>query len=584
MTRSRPGFWAGLLLPVSCVGLALLCAVTVRSKPAQPAPTPPKEERPRLAVFVVFDQLRGDYLQRWQKLFGQGGFRRLQQEGAWFRNCHYPYASTLTGPGHASLLTGAPPADHGIIANDWYDRATGDMINAVRTKRYRPIPEPVGKKADAILGSAPVLRRLPAVGDALHKASKGKARLVSLSIKDRAAILLAALLRAQICYWFSTHTGTFVTSSYYADRLHPWVAEFNKGRPADRWFGKEWTKLRTDLDYQAHSGPDDVAAEGVGFAQGRAFPHPLTGGKDRIARAYYEAFTTSPYASELLLDLAKRAVEAEKLGRGETTDLLTLSFSSNDLIGHCWGPDSQEVLDVTLRSDRILKDLLDFLDARVGRGRYLLVLSADHGICPIPEVARARGKDAGRVPRELTGEKANAFLNETFAKKGERLAWVEKADWNRVYLNRGVLRESGLEPAKVEEALAGWLAKQPGVQAAYTRTQLMKKGPLKGDRVAEMVRLSFDPEASGDVTVVLRPYYLLGPALTPKKDDNYRTTHGSPHPYDTHVPLLVYGPGVRPGVRDERVTPLAAAAILSRGLGIDPPAGARAPVPKGLFR
>jgi hypothetical protein len=578
MPRRRPGFWAGLLLPVASLGLALLAALTLQAKPPQPRP-----ERPRLVVLVVFDQLRGDYLARWQKLYGEGGFRRLQQEGAWFRNCHYPYADTLTGPGHASLVTGCDPASHGIIANDWYARATGEEVNAVRSKRYRPIPEPVGAKADTIPGSGPGLRRQPAVGDALHKASKGKARLVSLSIKDRAAILLAALLRGQICYWFSTHTGTFVSSSYYTDRLHAWVADFNRGRPADRWFGKDWTKLRKDLDYAAHSGPDDVAVEGVGFAQGRTFPHPLTGGKAKIGRDYYNALTTTPHANELLLALAKRAIEAEKLGQGETTDLLTLSFSSNDLIGHCWGPDSQEVLDVTLRSDRIMKDLLDFLDARVGRGRYLVVVSADHGICPIPEVARAQGKDAGRVAKELLTEKAGAFLNQTFAKEGERLPWVEKRMGTWIYLNRGVLKERGLESGKVETALANWLAKQPGVQAAYTRTQLTK-GPLKGDRVGEMVRRSFDPERSGDVTVVLRPYHLLGPAFVPKKDDNYRTTHGSPHSYDTHVPLLVYGPGVRPGASDERVSPLAAAAILARGLGIEPPAGAQEPVPKGLFR
>jgi hypothetical protein len=573
--RHCRGFWYGLLLPALLPLLALLHIAAAERGPQ------PKEERPRLVVLVVFDQMRGDYLDRWEKLYGAGGFRRLQKEGAWYRNCHYPYAGTLTAPGHATLATGCPPCDHGIIANEWYDRKAAAAINAVRTERYRPVPEPPGAPKKDILGSAPVRRRRPAVGDALHKASKGKSKLVSLSIKDRSAILLAALLRGQICYWFSTGAGKFVTSTYYADSLAAWVERFNNARAADRWFGKDWTRLLPQADYASHSGTDDNEAEGVGIAQGRTFPHPTTGGKNKITKNYYEALTYTPYANELLLELAKEAIVAEKLGQHETPDLLTLSFSSNDLIGHCWGPDSQEVMDVTLRSDRIVKDLLDFLDARVGRGRYVLVLCADHGICPIPEVTRARGKDAGRVPKELLTTKANAFLNETFARGGEPLPWVEAASGHWVYLNRGVLKERGLESAKVEEALAGWLAKQDGVQAAYTRTQLLRGLP-KEDRIGEMVRLSFDPERCGDVEVVLRPYWELGGPIW-SKIDTYRTTHGSPHPYDTHVPLLVYGPGVRAGVRDERVSPLAVAAILSRALGIDPPEGAQR-VPEGLFR
>jgi hypothetical protein len=580
--RRRLGFWSGLLLPAApALLLALLCPVPLQSW-ADAQEGEEQEARPRLAVLVVFDQMRGDYLERWRKLYGKGGFRRLQEQGAWYRNCHYPYAETWTAAGHASLVTGCTPSEHGMIANDWYDRATGDSVSAVRSRKYRQIPQPPGAPADdPYPAAAPVLRRRTSVGDWLHKASKGKAKLVSLSIKDRSAILLAALLGGQIVYWFNVFSGDFITSSYYTDRVHPWVAEFNKGKMADHWFGKDWTRLRKDLDYAAHSGPDDVKAEGVGFEQGRTFPHPLTGGATKAGPAYYDALTASPQASELLLALAKRAIVAEKLGQGKTTDLLTLSFSSNDLIGHCWGPDSQEVLDTTLRSDVIVKDLLDFLDARVGRGRYVMVVSADHGVCPIPEVAKAQGKDAGRVSKALLTTKAAAFLDKTFGKPGEPQPWIESRTENLVYLNRGVLKELGLPSAKVEAALAGWMAKQPGVQAAYTRTQ-MTKGPIKDDRIGEMMRLSFDPQRSGDVAVVLKPYHLLGPPV-PFGDDTYRTTHGSPHPYDTHVPLLVYGPGVRPGVGDERVSPLAAAAILARALGVDPPAGVQ-PVPKGLFK
>ena len=205
-----------------------------------------------------------------------------------------------------------------------------------------------------------------------------------------------------------------------SDALHPWVNEFNKERWPDKYFGKDWTRLRPDLDYAKYSGPDDVVGEGTGHKQGRTFPHAMKGGQEKPGKAYYEAFTTSPYASEVLWELAKRAIDAEQLGQRDTCDLLSLSFSSNDLVGHAWGPDSQEVLDMTLRTDLLLKDLLNHLDAKVGRGKYVVVLSADHGVGPIPEVAKAAGKETGRVPPEVFKARAAEFLQETFA-KGQKM-------------------------------------------------------------------------------------------------------------------------------------------------------------------
>jgi hypothetical protein len=542
---------------------------------------PEKTGKPRLAVLVVFDQMRGDYLSRWEKLFGEGGFRRLQKDGAWFQNCHYPYAFTLTAPGHASLATGTSPYKHGIIANDWYDRATGDMTTSVQSDRYRPVPAPPPPFTNAkmIPGASPQRRRQPTLGDALLEATEGKAKVVSLSLKDRAAILLAAL-RA-LCLWFSTNAGTFVSSSYYGDTLPSWVTDFNRGRMADKWFGRDWNRLLPDLDYARYSGPDNVEAEGIGFAQGRTFPHPMTGGSSRIGRSYYQAMTTSPYGSELLLALAKKAIDAVELGQDDIPDLLCLSFSSTDLVGHCWGPDSQEVLDITLHSDRIMKELLDYLDAKVGKGRYVIGVTADHGVCPVPEVARRQGKNAGRVSPELFTTAATAFLHETFGKGGAKLPWIEAAASGNLYLNRAVLAEKGLKSAAVEKELAGWLGKQPGIQAAYTRTQLAA-GSIADDPIGESVRLSFHPECSGDVLFVVQRYHIVSGAVSSPRMASYRTTHGSPHPYDTHVPLLIYGPGVQPGVRTERVVPQTVTAILSRALGIRPPRGADGKIPAGL--
>lgn len=566
------------------VTLFLLLAALGCVTQAPPAPVSEASVPPRLAVLLVFDQFRGDYLMRWEKLFGEGGFRRLQKDGAWFTNCHYPYAYTLTAPGHASMITGCSPAKHGIVANNWFDRAHNETISSVT-----PPPDQIAQ------GLGPYRRLEESVGDTLLRTHKGKARVASLSIKDRAAILLAAL-RAHICYWLDFRTGGFATSRHYRAEPHGWVTAFNRAWPLDRWQGKTWERCRRDLDYAKFSGPDDFIGEGVGYKQGRTFPHPyklvvepdpaLTPleRKAEALGAYFEAVRTSPVGSELLLELAKKAIDEEKLGQGDTTDLLCLSFSSNDLIGHCWGPDSQEVLDITLRTDALVKSLLDHLDAKVGKGRYTLVICSDHGVCPLPELARKQGKEAARIAPETLTTRAEEFLNRTFLPEGARAPWLERTKFNPwIYLNRAVLKELKVAPEKAERALADWLARQEGIEAVFTRSDLLA-GKAAGKR-GEAVRRSFHPDASGDVLVILKPYHLFSPPLpiAPKSIDPYRTTHGTPHPYDTHVPLLVYGPRVRAGRRDERVTPQAVAAILAAALGIERPRGAEAPLPPRLF-
>ncbi|MBM4068157.1 MAG: alkaline phosphatase family protein [Planctomycetes bacterium] len=538
--------------------------------------TPAQQPKVRLAVLIVFDQLRGDYLGKWDKLFVEGGFRRLMKEGAWFTNCHYPYAATITGPGHASLVTGTSPSRHGIIANEWYDREKADLVPAVLSEQHRPIPAPA-HSAKALHGAAPLRRRQPSLGDALLDASKGKSRVVSLSLKDRSAILLAAL-RA-ICCWFSTSAGAFVSSSYYTDALPRWVTDFNRGARADSFFDHDWDRLLPKLDYARHSGPDNVAAEGIGYDQGQTFPHPTNGGLKKPGQDYYQAMLNTPYGNQMLLELAKIAIDAEKLGQGQATDFLCLSFSSNDLIGHCWGPDSQEVLDITLRSDRVVKELLDHLDDRVGAENYVIAISADHGICPIPEVAKAAGKKAGRVSPQLLTTDAIAFLSKRFAAGKMGLPWLEEAINGQIYLNRRFIRELGLDTGAVGRTLAEWLGSQPGVLAAFSSADLAGEA---NSGLREQVRQSFDPERSGDVVVVLQPYHLLSPPISPRLAA-YRTTHGSPHPYDTHVPLLIYGGGIRPGVHDERIAPQAVVPVISRALSITPPAGCDTALPHGLF-
>ncbi|MFL5338643.1 MAG: alkaline phosphatase family protein [Gemmataceae bacterium] len=563
------------------LGLVLLATLAVLF--------PAAAEPPKLAVLVVFDQMRGDYLARWQELYGSDGFRRLEMEGAWFANCHYPYAMTATGPGHASILSGCSAERHGIVANNWYDRQQAAAVYCATAPRYErvpPVPKTVPvsfekaddkKEADPFEPKAkgfgaPVRMLAPTLGDVIKSATAGKAKVIGLSLKDRSALLPCGQ-KPDGCYWFDR--GQFVTSTYYRDRLHPWVTKFNDEKVSDRWFGQTWRRLRPDLDYIKYSGPDDVVGEGKGFNQGRVFPHPM-GQQAEIGSEYYAALACSPFGNELLLELARRAVVDEKLGQRDVPDLLVISFSSNDLIGHAWGPDSQEVLDVTLRSDLIVRDLLRFLDQHVGKGRYALALTADHGVCPIPEVSQQAGRPAARLTPLGLFSAAEKHLSEKFAAGTEDTTrWIEAANEGGVYLNQRAITARGLKVDDVANELAAWLAQQPGLLTAYTRSRLLGQIPVT-DEIGRRVQKSFHPDRSGDVLVVPRPYHFV---VSLKAG----TTHGSPHPYDTHVPLLAFGPGVRGGRRDDAVTPQAAAAILAKMLGVPTPAKAEATVPVGLF-
>jgi hypothetical protein len=537
------------------------------------AAEPPKV---KLAVVVFFDQMRGDYLEKWQPLFGEGGFKRLQCEGAWFTDCHYPYGITTTGPGHASVLAGCSGDRHGIINNNWYDRVIGKTVYCAASDRYEFVPSspttstPAEAPLDAKRKEKPDVGNpdkllVPTLADAFKDAVGNKGKVFGLSLKDRSAIFPSGH-RPDGAYWFN---GQFVTSTYYRDTVPGWVDAFNKSGRADSYFRKEWTRFRPDLDYEKHSGRDNAEGEGKGKAQGTTFPHPTTGGKDKVGKEYYEAVATSPYGNDLLLAFTRACIEAEKLGQDDVPDLLTVSFSSNDLIGHAWGPDSQEVLDVTLRSDALMADLLSFLDAKVGKGNYSVVVSADHGVCPNPEVSAAKGLDAKRVSPSKLLLGAERVLRDAYGtpadedkKEKDRSLWIEAISAPYVYLNHRLLKAKNIDPDEAAEKLAEWARAQDGVYRVYTSKQL--RGNASDDDTLVKMRKSHHPDRGGDLVVVLKPYYLLSTYAT-------GTTHGTPHDYDTHVPLIVYGPGVAGGKRTEKVTPQHASPIVAQFLGVAPP-------------
>lgn len=589
-----------ILLPVLLVAGAVGAYVAFRPSPApdaqkvapgepQPQPAPPAANaaQPKLVVLVVFDQMRGDYLTRWSELYGPDGFERMKKDGVWFAECHIPYACTSTGPGHASLATGAPPSVHGIIENVWYDRKAGLPVYCCQPKRpfdlVPPVPAALGKPSrGSATGYSPENLLAQTVGESLQESTKGKGRVFALSLKDRTAVLMGGQ-KPSGAYCFDTRDGQFHTGAYYGrDAAHPWVTEFNTGKPADAWFDAKWEKSRPELDYEKHSGPDDVPAEAPGAnGQGRTFPHPYKGKLAAPAQPYYAALELSPAGNELLLAFTKKCVSAEKLGRGDASDLLLVSFSANDMIGHYYGPDSQEMLDITLRSDKLMADLLSFLDSEVGKDRYTLVLAADHGVCPLPELDSSKAKypAAVRAPLARLAFEIDKGLNGMYNSDTDPpTQFVEVFDdntWPWLYLNERAITARKLKVEDVAVVARDLATGRGYIETAFTRKELEDKAaPDAPFRAA--VRLAYHPDRCGDVLVIPKPGVLI---------TSYEagTSHSSPHAYDAHVPFLAVGAGVPAlGRRAEKVSSLSIAPTLAWALGVPAPKHAAVLPPEAL--
>jgi len=572
-----------VVLVLLLAAIAAAVGAALRTWKSEPPDGP--HPRVRLAVLVIFDQMRGDYPERWKPLFGSSGFVRLQTAGASFTNCHYPYAITTTGPGHASILSGTCCDKHGIINNNWFEG--GGTVYCAGSSRYEFVPGPTPKGKDVGHPERLLAETLADVLTSVHP----RAKVFGLSLKDRSAILPTGK-HPTGAYWFN---GKFVTSTYYSDRPHEWVDEFNRSRVADRYFGKDWVRFRDDIDYEKWSGPDLGPGEGKGvsvtakgdpargWSQGIEFPHPNTGGRSQPGSEYYSTLANSPFGNELLLEFAKKCVVAEQLGADDIPDLLVLSFSANDPVGHTWGPDSQEVFDITLRSDVVMAELLSFLDRQVGAERYLLAVTADHGAGYLPEASRARGLDAKRVDPKMIQKEIEDHLTRTFGaaagpvKSDKKPAWIEAQVLPWIYLDPRVCAAARRSRAEVAASVVEFLTKRPEFARAFSRADLEGDSPAD-DHIRTLVKRSYHPARSGDVFLVLKPYHIPSAAI------GTGTTHGSPHDYDRHVPLMVIGPGVVGGSKSEPTTPQATAAIFAQWLDVRPPKFAEFPVPESLTR
>jgi len=508
---------------LTIIGLPLtgLLWSSVAPTPAVAAP----EEAPRLVLLVAVDQMRYDYLPRFASAF-TGGFRRLARDGAVFTNAHLDHYPSVTAVGHAAMLTGAPPSISSIIGNDWYDRALKRNVTSVED----PGTQLLG--AGAGTGSSPHRLRVSTVGDELKMAHPGS-RVIGISHKDRSAILMGGRM-ADLALWWDTKTGAFVSSTWYAPELPKWAADFNARRPADAWLGREWRAL----------------GEG-GAVLGRM--------PDTPGPAYYGSLYSSAFGNELLVSLAEAALEGERLGSRETTDVLAVSFSCNDAVGHDQGPHSAEVRDITVRTDLALDRLLAAIDRRVGLSRTLVVVTADHGVAPVPEQMSTWKMPAGRLSRAELEKAVVDALEKAFGPG----PWLEGRAGSALYLNRALVAERGLDPTVVERRAASGAETVAPVWRTYTRSQILE-GRVPPDPWSRRVLLSFHRERSGDVEVLLEPYWM---------SSSSGTTHGTAYSYDTHIPLMVMGPGIRPGRHDRAVVLNDLAPTLATLLGIETPSG-----------
>ncbi|MCB1092568.1 MAG: alkaline phosphatase family protein, partial [Verrucomicrobiae bacterium] len=362
--------------------LLLLAAGSMNAFSSEP-PKLVSSEPPKLVITILVDQLRYDYLERFHDQFSEGGFRLLMDNGAFLTDAHYNYMPTITGPGHASFLSGAPPAMHGIISNQWFDHRTGANVNCVSD------PAVNGVGADDAAG-----QRSPRnfFGSTLADEMRLRfhSKVIGISHKDRGAILPAGKKPAG-AYWFHSASGNFITSTYYRQELPEWVKEFNERKLPTQFIGQTWKRL---LDPSLYQWPDDAAGEGKLAGEDKVtFDHQIVASE----KEGFETIIPTPFGNQLLLEFALAALEGEKLGTGTHPDLLSVSFSSNDYAGHRFGPYSQEAQDITLRLDLQLNEFFKQVDQKIGLEKVYIVLTADHGVAPTPEFAAEQGLDGYRV-------------------------------------------------------------------------------------------------------------------------------------------------------------------------------------------
>ena len=529
-------------------------------------------EQPKLILQITVDALRGDLPGRFDNVLGEGGFRYLMNDGIHYTNAHYQHANTETIVGHASLATGTVPAAHGMIGNVWFDRELDRLAYNIEDSAYHLLTvgadidqsteiDPTQRAAN-VEGRSPNNILTSTLSDEMAVHFAGRSKIFAVSVKDRGAVSLAG--HAGKAFWFSKAGGEFVTSSYYYDQYPEWVNKWNARDPASAYSGKSWELLYRTSRYM-FGDADDRAYETDLAGFGRVFPHAYGDADDKY---FTTKLTLSPAGDELTLDFAKTLLDEEQLGQDDIPDFLAISFSSNDYVGHLFGASSLEIEDNIARLDRTLAELFAYVDKKVGLANTLIVLSADHGQPDAPGYLNSLGIDRAHYfdTDALDRTPAIAALKKQFG-LGEEL--IEAYFHPYVYLNRGLIRDKGLDQAVVENAVAEELKKFKGVAEAVSSSAL-RTASLPDTLLMRSILRNFHPKRSGDIYLVFEPDVFINDF------DGLivASTHGSPWRYDTYVPVIFAGAGL-PAMKISRaVTPYDIASTLANYLGTKPPSGA----------
>jgi hypothetical protein len=498
----------------------VLLAAALFAAPQQQSSQGPAA-KPKLLLAIIVDQFRYDYLTRFRTEY-HGGFDRLLTKGAVFTNANYIHFPTVTAVGHATFLTGALPSVSGIVGNDWFDREENVHVTSVLDQKTKLL-------GGAGVGASPRRLLVSTVGDELKMANSGKSKVIGISLKDRAAILPAGHA-ANGAYWFDLASGNFVSSTYYFADLPGWVKDFNSGRPAEKYRGTTWL---------SHTLPMDLKQ-----LYGTTSESPLE---------------ASPAGNELVEMLAERALAAEQLGTHDATDVLTVSFSSNDKVGHDYGTYSPEEHEVTVQTDKILDKLFQIIDRQVGLANTIVVLTADHGVAPSAAEDAANRMPGGRIPADTVRNAIQAALVQKYG-SGE---WVS-GSWDlSVYLNLDLAAQKHVDATEVRKTAAEAAMQIAHVARIYTRDQLLT-GAVPGDPVSRRMMNGFNLRRSADIAIILEPYWILTNAVS---------THGTPYSYDAHVPVIFMGSAVKPGRYHGPVAVNDIAPTLATMLDVEIPSG-----------
>lgn len=554
MLLNRP--WRRLAVVLLYV-FVLLTSNAIAADASASGMAPADEGRVKLGVIIVVDQLRGDLLERFAPHFGPDGFKRLIREGANFPNAYFSYGPCSTAVGHATIATGRLPGQHGVINNEGF---FDPDVNKPQHIVLDPDEKAVGlAETDKAAGYSPWALIGPTLGDELKLADR-RSRVFSVSMKHRAAIMIAGR-SADGVYWFDRTSGKMMTSTWYELPFPSYLAEFNSGPWTDRFIGQTWDKLLGDEAYAScHPLPAEYMRYDCGL--GTSFPHRLT--KPADMGKPYDCVYASPQGNEMTLEVARRILVNEKLGQGPATDLLCISFSANDVAGHIFGPSSAEYLDMTVRTDRLVAELLDLLDKQVGLRHCAIVLTGDHGVKEIPQLTKAARLGGDHLDLEPIVDELNALLADRFGPLGGEKPYVLGILPPWLWFDHGFEDWDVDKQMLVMYAAAEHLAQVEGIEAVFTADELELGPPLSDDLPAWLAWRSYCPGRSGQLYVHLEAFWY-------EKEDDAITGHGSGHSADRHVPILLFGPGVKPGRYLHNVDPVDIAPTLAAMLRIKPP-------------